>query len=108
MAETNIWILIAVAAAVTYVWRAVGVAAAGRLGTDSAAFTWVSYVAYGLLAALVARMIVLPVGAALQDVPLIVRLGCAGLSLLTYFAFRRNIALGVGAGAGALALYATL
>lgn len=102
-----IWVVIGIAGAATYVWRAVGVAAAGRIRVDGPLFSWVTYVAYGLLAALVARMIVLPVGEALQGVPLWVRLGCAAVSLAVFFALKRNVAAGVAAGAGALALYAT-
>jgi branched-subunit amino acid transport protein len=108
VAETNIWIALVLAALATYLWRAVGVMASGRLRVDGPAFAWVTYVAYGLLAALVARMIVLPVGESLQEVPLWARVGCAALGAGAYFLSRKNIAAGVAAGAGALAAYSWL
>jgi len=102
----TIWIAVALAAAATYIWRAIGVMVSGRMRVDGPAFAWVSYVAYGLLAALVSRMIVLPVGPSLQAVPLSIRLGCAALGLLAYALTKRNVSVGVSVGAGLLGLYA--
>lgn len=106
MDDWGIWIALVLAAAATYVWRAVGVLASGHIRVGGPVFTWVSYVAYGLLAALVARMIVLPVGDSLQAVPVAIRLGCAVAGLVAYGLSRRNIAVGVAAGSGLLGGYA--
>lgn len=108
MAEPNLWVVLGLAALATYVWRAIGVLAAGRIHVDGPLFEWVTYVAYGLLAALVARMIVLPIGPSLQDVPMAIRLGCAGVALIVFFVFRKNVAAGVAVGAGAIGAYAWL
>lgn len=107
MTDSNILIALALAAGATYVWRAAGVFAAGWIRVDGAVFSWVTYVAYGLLSALVARMIVMPVGS-LHTVPLIVRLGCAAAALAVFFLTRRNVAGGVAAGAGLLAVYVSI
>lgn len=107
MAEPTILIALILAAGATYVWRAVGVFAAGRIRVDGPVFAWITYVAYGLLSALVARMIVMPVGS-LHTIPLSVRIGCAGAGLAVFFIGRRTVAGGVAAGAGLLGLYAWL
>ncbi len=90
-------------AAATYVWRGLGVALSGRIDPDGRAFEWAACVAYALVAALFARMIVLPTGP-LAVTPLADRLGAAALSLAVYFLAGRNMLWGVGAGVGALTL----
>ena len=88
---------------VTYFWRALGVALSGRLNAGSRLFEWVACVAYALLAGLISRMILLPNGplaeAASPD-----RIAAAVIALAIFFLTRRNIGLGVAAGAGALVL----
>jgi branched-subunit amino acid transport protein len=103
MSETRVWLLILGAAAVTYVWRGLGVALGGGLSLDSAMFRWVSAVAYAMLAGLIARMIVLPLGA-LAETPLSHRLLAAAAALAVFLLSRRNMLLGVAAGAIALVL----
>jgi branched-subunit amino acid transport protein len=90
-------------AAATFVWRALGVALSGRLSPDSPLLDLVGYIAYGLLAALIARMILLPIGP-LQGVGLDLRLAATAIAVLVFFALRRNLLAGVAAGGGALAL----
>lgn len=92
-----------VGAAATYAWRGLGVALSGRLDTNSPLFVWVSCVAYALLAALIARMIVLPFGL-LAETATLDRILAALLALAVFFAARRNILLGALAGSGSLML----
>ncbi len=106
--ETSDWwpfAVILVGAAATYVWRGLGVALSGRIDPDGRVFEWAACVAYALVAALVARMIVLPTGP-LAETPLAERLGAAVLSLAVYFLAGRNMLWGVSAGVGALTLLA--
>jgi branched-subunit amino acid transport protein len=103
MNETRVWLLILGAAAVTYVWRGLGVALGGGLSLNSAMFRWVSAVAYALLAGLIARMIVLPLGA-LGHTPLAERLLAASIALAVFLLSRRNMLLAVFSGAAALVL----
>ncbi len=106
MTETSIWwpfAVILVGAAATYVWRGLGVALSGRIDPDGRAFEWAACIAYALVAALVARMIVLPTGP-LAETPLADRLGATVLSLAVYFLAGRNMLWSVGSGAGALTL----
>lgn len=85
----------------TYVWRALGVALSGRLGSDSELFNWVSCVAYAMIAALVSRIVFMPTGIlAMSALP--ERLLACALALAAYYATRRNLFLGVGTGVSVL------
>lgn len=90
-------------AAITYLWRALGVALAGRLDPDSRLFGWVGCVAYALLAGLIARMIVLPIGP-LAETTMGARIASAAIAVAIFLILRRNVLLGVAAGATALVL----
>ena len=99
----SIWLVIAGAALVTYASRGLGVLLAGRLDTQGAAFRWVSAVAYALLAALIAQLIVAPLGP-LQQTHLTDRLIATVAALAVFLLTRRNLLLGVAAGGTALAV----
>ncbi len=91
-------------ALVTYFWRFLGVLLSGRIDAGSLMFQWVGAVSYALLAALIARMIVLPLGPPLDATPLSYRLAATVIALAVFFATRRNLLLGVLGGAGGLIL----
>ena len=97
------WLLLLAAALVTYAWRALGVAIGGRIAADGPLFEWVSAVAYALLAALIARMVIDPMGP-LEATPLIDRLAGVAVALVTFLLTRRNLLAGVGAGVATLVL----
>jgi len=105
MAEMPAWdfVVVLAGAAATLLWRALGVALSGRLKPDSPVLDLVGYIAYALLAALIARMILLPIGP-LQGSALSVRLAATAVAVLVFFVLRRNLLAGVVAGGGALAL----
>jgi branched-subunit amino acid transport protein len=107
MADGELWGLVVVlaGAGATFVWRALGVALSGRIKPDSPFLHLVGCIAYALLAALVARMILLPTGP-LQATGLPVRLVAAAAAVAVFFALRRNLLAGVVAGGGMLALLA--
>ena len=104
--DPTLWpfVILVVAALVTYLFRGVGVALADRLNTDHPAFEWVACVAYALLAGLIARMIVFPLGP-VAETALADRLGAVVVALAVFFLTRKNIALGVAAGALALIVF---
>lgn len=81
----------------TDIWRLLGVLAAVKVNEDSEVFRWVKSVSTALVAALIARIVLFPVGA-LADVPLWVRGGALGLGIIIYLATKRSIALGIIAG----------
>ncbi|QQP91828.1 AzlD domain-containing protein [Skermanella sp. TT6] len=101
MADAWIFVVLLVGAAATYVWRALGVALSGRINPGGPVFEWVGCVAYALLAGLIARMIILPVGP-LQETDLGSRLLSAAIALAVFFIMRKSIFFGVTAGTLAL------
>ncbi len=56
------WGGLAIAAAGTYACRALGVMVSDKIHQDSEFFRWLAAVTYALLAALVVRMVLMPVG----------------------------------------------
>ena len=54
MSDHAIWLLIAGAFVVTYMWRGLGVALGGGLSLEGPLFRWVAAVAYAMLAGLIA------------------------------------------------------
>ncbi len=103
-ATLHLLMVLAAAALVTYGWRALGVLLSGRLSADSQLFEWVTCVAYALLAALVARMILMPNGPLTQTL-LADRLAATALAVVVFFLLRRSVLFGAVAGAGGLALF---
>jgi len=90
-------LLILVCAAATYLWRGLGVLLSGKVRADGEIFTWVGCVAYAMIAALIARMIFLPVGS-LAATSLAERLAAIIAALLAYYIGRKNLLMGILAG----------
>ena len=99
MTEYWPWLLALVTGLVTLKWRVLGVYFSGQLETTSPVFDWVSCVAYALIAGLVTRMIILPIGT-LQETSPEARLTGAAIALLIFFAARRSVLMGTFAGVG--------
>lgn len=62
MSALSVWGGLAGAAAGTYACRALGVMVSDKINQDSEFFRWLAAVTYALLAALVVRMVLMPVG----------------------------------------------
>jgi branched-subunit amino acid transport protein len=107
MADGDLWpyAVVLAGAAATHLWRALGVAMSGQIRPDSPILDLVGCIAYALLAALVARMILMPVGP-LEDVGLAIRLVAAAVATAVFFALKRNLLAGVVAGGATLAALA--
>lgn len=104
MAESWLpWIGLLIGAVATYLSRAAGVLLSGRIDPDGAIFEWFTCVAYAILAGLVARMVLLPVGS-LQEIDLGVRMVSAGLGVAGFLIGGRRIQWGVIAGLSAITL----
>jgi branched-subunit amino acid transport protein len=97
------YVVLTAGAAITYFWRGLGIAMAGRLRPNGRVMDWIGCVAYALLAGLISRMIVVPIGP-LAETTLTVRLASVAIALAMFLALRRNVLLGVVAGATALVL----
>ncbi len=107
MTDATLWAVVLLSGLATYVWRALGVAIAGKVSPDSETFRLFACIAYAMLAGLIARMVVLPEGI-LAESPLSFRLVAVGLSVAVFFAAKRNLPLGVAVGVGTFALLTTL
>ena len=85
------------------VWRMLGIVVAHGLDEGSELVTWVRAVATGLLAGVVAKIVLFPPGG-LADVHLAVRLSAIGIGFLTFLLVRRSVLAGVLAGEAVLIL----
>lgn len=98
-----VWLALAAAALVTYAPRALGVALAGRIDPNGLLFRWTGCVAYALLAGLVARMILLPVGPLLET-GFDTRVMATAVALGAFALGRRSLLLGALCGTATLVL----
>ncbi|MGU9952115.1 MAG: AzlD domain-containing protein [Gammaproteobacteria bacterium WSBS_2016_MAG_OTU1] len=94
---TPVLMMILGVAAVTYFWRVAGVLAAGKIHAGSPMFRFFSCVSYAMIAALIFRLILYPVGAT-AAVPTSFRLLSAAVGLVVFIICRRNVAAGAWAG----------
>ena len=76
----GLWIALAGATVGTYFCRAIGVLLAKRINQDSEIFRWLAAVTYAMVAALVVRMILMPIGL-LATVPVWIRILICVLSI---------------------------
>ena len=84
------------------VWRMLGIVVGHGLDGGSELVVWVRAVATGLLAGVVAKIVLFPPGA-LADVSLAVRLGAIAIGFAA-FSVRRSVFIGVVVGEAALIL----
>ena len=85
------------------IWRWLGIVLGRGLDEESEIILWVRGVATALIAAVVARIVVLPPGA-LAGVPLGVRIAALGIGFVAFLLIRRSAFAGVLAGEAALIL----
>ena len=100
MAELEL--LLAACGLATYLWRGPGVLIAARVDPSSEAFTWISCVAYAIIAGVVARMLVVPTGVLAETTPGERAIGTAAALAAYFLLTRRNLFVGVAAGAAVL------
>jgi branched-subunit amino acid transport protein len=98
----ELWILLAVCSLATYLWRGSGVLLSAGIDPRGEAFTWIACVAYAIIAGVVARMLLMPTGV-LAETTLLERAVGSAAALAAYFWLtKRNLFVGVAAGAVAL------
>ena len=83
------------------IWRMLGIVVARGLDEDSELIIWVRAVAVAILAAVIAKLVVVPPGA-LAGIPLSVRLGAIGCGFAAFLVIRRSVFAGLVAGEAAL------
>ena len=89
------------------VWRWIGILMGRGLDENSELILWVRGVATALVAAVVARIVLIPPGA-LADVPMAVRLAAIGAGFLAFLLIRRSAFAGVLVGEAVLIAGATV
>jgi len=104
MATPELWILTALVFLGTFVWRALGAVIGARINPDGALFQWISCVSYAMLAGLMCRVLLLPVGT-LAATPTIDRIAALAAGFVLFVAFRRHVFAGT---IGAFAVYLAL
>lgn len=98
----NLWLLLAACGVATYLWRGPGVLLSAGIDPRSRGFTWIACVAYAIIAGVVSRMLVMPTGE-LAEITLVERTAGSAAALAAYFWLtRRNLFVGIFAGASAL------
>lgn len=98
----DLWLLLAACGAATYLWRGPGVLLSAGIDPRSRGFTWIACVAYAIIAGVVSRMLVMPTGE-LAEITLAERAVGSAAALAAYFWLtRRNLFVGIFAGALAL------
>jgi branched-subunit amino acid transport protein len=104
----NLYLLLVLCGLATYLWRGPGVLISASIPPGGALFTWVSCVAYAVIAGVVSRMLVMPAGV-LAETTMPERAICSAVALAVYFlATKKNLFVGVVAGAAALWLIRTV
>jgi Branched-chain amino acid transport protein (AzlD) len=81
----------------TEFWRVAGVLAGRSINENSEVFVFVRMVAAGLVAAVVAKLVLSPAGA-LAVVPFAARIGAVGIGVVAMLLTRRSILAGLVAG----------
>jgi branched-subunit amino acid transport protein len=97
----DLWLLVIVCSATTYLWRALGVMLSGRIKTDTDVFNWITCVAYAMVAGLIMRTIVMPTGLLATSLLSHRLIGCA-VGLAAFYVCRRNLLVAVIVGAATL------
>lgn len=95
------WVLLSMGIAATFFWRALGTSIAARIDPESALLQWITCVAYALLAGLIGRILIFPVGI-LEQTELVDRLGATVFGYVLFIALKRSIAAGTLGAAGLL------
>ena len=88
--SSNIIVVILVTSFATYLSRFLGVVSSERIKETSKIFKWFNCIAYSVLAALIARMVVFPAGELAESV-ILIRLFVVVASVVMFLFTKRNL-----------------
>ena len=88
--SSNIILVILVTSFATYLSRFLGVVSSEKINTTSKIFRWFNCIAYSILAALIARIVIFPAGV-LEEAELWVRLIVIIISIIVFFISKKNL-----------------
>jgi len=95
--SASLWFLVIAAILATYLWRFLGALFSKRIDPEGIVFQWITCVSYAMLAGLISRMVLLPVGP-LEEVALWIRVVSLIAGLTVFFLAGKQLLIGVGAG----------
>ena len=87
---SNIIVVIIVTSFATYLSRFLGVVSSEKIKETSKMFRWFNCLAYSTLAALIARIVIFPLGS-LAEVDLSVRIFVVSLCIIIFFLTKKNL-----------------
>jgi len=88
--SSNIILVILVTSFATYLSRFLGVVSSEKIKETSKIFKWFNCIAYSVLAALIARMVVFPAGE-LAESSILIRLFVVALCVLMFLFTKKNL-----------------
>ena len=88
--SSNIILVILVTSLATYLSRFLGVISSEKMDIKSKIFRWFNCIAYGILAALIARMVIFPAGV-LSECSIFIRLLVLGGAILLFILTKKNL-----------------
>ena len=88
--SSNIILVILVTSFATYLSRFLGVVSSEKIDATSKIFRWFNCIAYSILAALIARIVIFPAGV-LEEAELWVRLIVTIISIIVFFISKKNL-----------------
>ena len=94
----SIYSAIIIASIATYICRSLGVFSSTRLSIDSDLFELIKCISIGVIVAVIAKIILFPVGL-LEESPIHSRITGVIVLITTYFLFKKNILLSTIMGA---------
>ncbi|MEY3170254.1 MAG: hypothetical protein RL306_598 [Pseudomonadota bacterium] len=90
MSDTYIYIAILITAVATYLPRFLGVFSSDFVNEDGKLFKFVSCISYGILAALISRILIHPVGA-LEQTSIYIRLLVVAVTIIALLVTKKNV-----------------
>ena len=87
---SSILIVIVITSLATYLSRFLGVVSAEKIKETSKMFRWFNCLAYSTLAALIARLVIFPLGA-LSEIDYLIRFTVVILSIGIFFLTKKNL-----------------
>ena len=88
--SSNIILVILVTSFATYLSRFLGVVSSEKIEAKSKIFRWFNCIAYSILAALIARIVIFPAGV-LEEADLWIRLIVIIISIIIFIISKRNL-----------------
>ena len=88
--SSNIILVILVTSFATYLSRFLGVVSSEKIKETSKIFKWFNCIAYSVLAALIARMVIFPAGE-LAESGILIRLFVVAISVVMFLLTKRNL-----------------